>query len=336
MSKVAFFYCNGTASVGPFGLLNLVGELLQNIGLSPRKMYTVAGLHGRTAVWQDLSPQNDPFCQLLDPNIFDARKIIYPQAAFPMDLSMDTGISTVINSINDLPAGTKFMLGGFSQGAAVMSSVYNEIRAGSLTSRNSDFLGGVMFGNCRRQVDYRGSVGGTWSGALDVPGSTTGGHGVFPATGPYARLTNCEPSRWIEFVYYGDVAAAVGDTPAGSTLTAIMDSVTGLGRSDIVGNIFTAWTNGAAAKAALEANTVALDAVDATGLAFKAEGGGHVSYPWFPPPGNPDNGLTAYQIAIRFLETKALESAKAPVLLPSQPSTPSNAGWSTTLIPPAA
>ena len=54
------------------------------------------------------------------------------------------------------------------------------------------------------------------------------------------------------------------------------------------------------------------------------------------PEGDPDNGLTSYQIALKFLTAKANEYAVAPILLPSEPSSISGAGWSTALIPPAA
>ena len=71
--------------------------------------------------------------------------------------------------------------------------------------------------------------------------------------------------------------------------------------------------------------------IDAAGKTFPQPGGGHTAYPWRPPPGNPDNGLTSYQIALKFLAAKAAEYAVAPIVVP-----PTGAGWSTTLTPPAA
>ena len=76
---------------------------------------------------------------------------------------------------------------------------------------------------------------------------------------------------------------------------------------------------------------------DGAGTAFDWLGGnGHTAYPFMPPEGDPDNGLTSYQIALKFLTAKANEYAVAPILLPSEPSSISGAGWSTALIPPAA
>ena len=76
---------------------------------------------------------------------------------------------------------------------------------------------------------------------------------------------------------------------------------------------------------------------DAAGTVFSWLGGnGHTTYPFVPPFGDPDNGLTAYQIALKFLTAKANEYATAPILLPSTPTSTTSAGWSTTLVPPAA
>lgn len=338
--RVAFFYCNGTASFGPFGMLNLIGELFQNIttliGISQPNIVTVAGLHGRTAPWPDVAPQNDPFCNLLDPNIFDARKVAYPAAMLPLSLSMDVGITNTIAAINALPAGKPFAIGGFSQGAAVMSGVYNEIRSGSLTSRANSFLGGTVFGNPRRQINYRGSVGGTWSGTLANPGSTTGGHGVFPLTGNYARLTGCEPSRWIDFVHPWDVVAAIGDTNLEQLWTQLAGVATALAKNDILGFIAANWSDLDDVGGLIGQFSGEETFTDAAGKQFRQGGGGHVKYPFYPPYGDPDNGLTSYQIAIKFLETKASEWATAPIVLPDTPISAANAGWSSTLIPPAA
>lgn len=338
-NKIAFFYCNGTSQTGPFGLLELLGRLANTINQTPRILLTVAGLNGVTTTWPDGSAANDPFCNLLDTAIFEPKRIGYPAVGFPMNASMDTGITLVNKAITALPAGQKFMLGGFSQGAAVMSSIYNQLRSGVLSSRNSDFLGGVMFGNPRRQQNYRGSVGGTWSGAFNVAGSTTGGHGSFPATGTYARLSNCEPLRWIEFVEENDIFTAVNGT------------ANALGQNWVAGN--DVWTSLSLQQLAVYLQTTPAQAIvdayntasgigaqvlsftDGIGKAFTFPGNGHVAYPWRPPPGNPDNGLTSYQIAVKFLNAKAAEYSTAPGVLPSNPTGPATAGWSTTLIPPA-
>lgn len=340
MTQVAFFYCNGTSTFGGFGLLDFAGTIMANVnallGNYKPKIVEVAGLHGITESWPDVSPQSDPFCQLLDPNIFHATKINYPAAILPVSVSMDTGINNVISAITDLPAGQPFMLGGFSQGAATISGVYNELRSGSLTSKASQFLGGVCFGNPRRQVNYRGSVGGTWSGSIGAPGSTTGGHGAFPATGDYARLTGCDPDKWIEFVHPGDVFAAIGDTPTETLYVDILDQASSLGKNDILGfawNNFDDFDDVAALVAAFSGEETF---TDAAGKQFPQGGGGHVKYPFYPPEGNPDNGLTSYQIAIKFLEAKAAAWATAPIVLPSTPTSASSAGWTASLIPPAA
>ncbi len=338
--KVAFFYANGTASLGPFGLLDFVGksvkQLAESLGAPRTVAPIVAGMHGMTASWEGVLPQNDPFCQLLDPTIFDARKIAYPAATIPIGASMAVGIANTMSAINALPAGTPWTVGGFSQGAAVMSSIYNEVRSGSLTSRANSFLGGVCFGNPRRQLNYRGSVGGTWSGAIGTAGSTTGGHGAFPTTGEYARLTGCEPAKWIEFVHPGDIFSAVGDSTLEAAWTNFLQGGTALATPELLDFLFWDFWNAPAMFGMIGDNSAEALFTDAVGTQWMQGGGGHVAYPFVPPQGNPDGDLTAYQIAIKFLETRAQEWATAPIALPDTPISSADAGWSTTLIPPAA
>ncbi|WP_313673284.1 cutinase family protein [Mycolicibacterium sp.] len=340
MSKVAFLYTIGTTYLT--AQMAKAADLVPTVPGSGNSAL-VAGLNGVTAVWGG-GPPADPFPSLLDPNIFDAKKVFYPAAGLGMAASIDAGIQNVVNEINNLPAGQKFCLGGYSQGAAVMSGVYNELRSGSLTSRNADMIGATMFGNPRRQVDYRGSVGGTWSGSFNVPGSTTGGHGSFPATGPYARLSGCESSRWIEFAAPLDIFSSVATT-GGTTLERNLgiDWVSGndifLGSASLQQWATYLLAGGAIAISsaiAISIGNAAQTMTDAAGTVFSWLGGnGHTTYPFVPPVGDPDNGLTAYQIALKFLTTKANEYATAPILLPPTPSSTTGAGWSTTLVTPA-
>lgn len=328
-SKVTFLYLHGTDP-----LIGQVAEMIgQRLGVTPfPPLLTVPGINGTTATWNGSGPRNDPFCNLLDPNIFTAIKVGYPALIFPTALSVNAGITNVINAINALPKGSKFMLGGYSQGAVCQSSVYNEIRSGSLVSRSSDFLGGVMFGNPRRQVNYRGPVGGTWSGAWDIPGSTTGGHGSFPTTGPFPRLSGCD-ERWVEFTAEDDIFSSTGDSVRGQNW---VNGNNALLTMDLIGIISAILPWRPDIEAAFALGNAVNTFVDATGKVFDVGGNGHTDYPWVPPFGNPDNGLTHYQIAVKWLTQKANEYATSPILLPPTPSTTSNAGWTTNLIPPAA
>lgn len=341
MTKIAFFHCAGTSNLGPFGIINAIGQvvnpILELIGVvKPASLYTVAGINGRSAAW-NLTPPGDPFPALLDPNVWNARKIAYPAAALPIGQSIRDGVANVIAAINALPAGQPFALGGYSQGACVISTVYNEIRSGSLTSRAGSFLGGICYGNPRRQLNYRGSVGGTWSGSLFNPTATTGSGGGFPTSGEFARLTGCDPLKWVEFTHPSDIFCSVGSTEKEQKLTQFLTLVTDLANpaavaefafnfAGLVGNVLDVAGQ----------VTAPITTVDANGVEFDCPGGGHMQYAFVPPPGDPDNGLTSYQIALKFLESKAAEWATAPIVLPETPISPANAGWSTTLIPPAA
>lgn len=334
-NKIAFFYLNGTDP-----LFGQVAFILGQVFNQPRLgLVTVPGLKGITTTWQDGFPRNDPFCNLLDPNIFEATKIGYPALGLPIKLSMDIGVLNLTSAINRLPKGQKFMVGGYSQGAAVASEIMLRLRPGGPlhSSRGADFLGGVCFGSPRRQVNYRGEVGGTWSGAWDVPGSTTGGHGSFPTTGPYPRVTDCDPTKWIEFVDIDDTISATGDSPNGLGWTAGNNALINLDIGFLLA-IFDGKNSpeevGTAAAFAKAGE--AFSYVDALGKEFTFPGAGHSAYPWRPPPGNPDNGLTSFQIAIKWLESKAKAYAVGADVLPPTPSSVSTAGWSTSLVPPAA
>lgn len=337
MTKVKFFYANGTSwlvnwlEVG-FRVDQVTGQIYWNESQQPesRGTATILGLNGRSAAW-DGGPQNDPFPQLLDPDVFDAERVEYPASAFPMNASLDYGIAKTIEGINKLPVGQPYMLGGYSQGAALMSTVYNEIRYGTLTSRATGFLGGVMFGNPRRQINHRGEVGGTWSGLWYNEPATTGGGGSFPASGSdYARLSSCEP-EWVEFAYPGDIFTCNGTAATGTNWSAACDVFTGLGTGALIEYVLSGMTQDilAATQAAFAKGGEPMTMTDGAGVEVTLNGSGHVAYPLLPPYGVATTD-TCYQVAMKHLEAKAAEWATAPVLAP-----PSAAGWSTTLLPPA-
>lgn len=330
--KVKFYYCVGSNSI----LASMAqASDYDYVEPGPGNSAVLAGLNGQTRKVNG-GPTQDAFPHLLDPSIFEVITVFYPGAFLGMGDSIDTGIKNVTNLVKQQPVGQKWAVGGYSQGAAVMSGVMLQTKSGgTLQSFASTFLGGVMFGNPRRANNYRGSIGGTWSGDIFVPGSTTGGHGSFPDTGPYRRLTaaECDPLKWIEFAYPGDMINSVGDSPIGLSWTAANNVF--LGTADPL-----QWATYLAASPLIalavaevflnRANPIPLR--DAFGNTFTwLAGNGHVAYPFMPPIDLP-NGPTCYQLALKWLTDKANESAVAPIIVP--PTT--TAGWSTTLVPPAA
>lgn len=328
MSRVVFFYFNGTDP-----LLGIIGSAIgQAFGQQSIGLLTVPGLNGTTTTWLDGSPRNDPFTSLLDPNIFESYHVTYPALAIPFALSANAGITKLTALINRLPNGQKYMIGGYSQGAVIAGTVYSRIKSGALgTKAANDFLGGVCFGSPIRQTNYRGEVGGSWSGAWDVPGSTTGGGGQFSPTGTFPRLTSCDPTNWLELADYNDVFTCTGASTRGQNWTSasnVFNDITNiLGLLPQIGSVL------ADVNAAFTLGGVALSYTDAAGRAFSIGGNGHAAYPWRPPPGDPDNGLTSYQIAIKWLTQKAVESGAGPILMPSNPTGTSSTtvGWTTTL-----
>ena len=327
MSRVVFFYFNGTDP-----LLGKIGAAIgQGFGQPSLGLLTVPGITN-TTTWLNGSPSNDPFTSLLDPNVFEAFHVSYPALAIPFALSATAGITKLIALINRLPAGQKYMLGGYSPGAVIAGTVYSKIKGGEGgTKAANDFLGGVCFGSPIRQTNYRGEVGGTWSGAWDVPGSTTGGGGQFSPTGTFPRLTGCDGTKWIELADYDDIFTCTGNSTRGQNWTTASNIF-----NDITNALLVLPQLGAIisdVNAAFTLGSVALPYTDAAGRSFNFGGNGHAAYPWRPPPGNPDGNLTSYQIAIKWLTSKALQYATAPILMQSSPTGGSSttAGWTTSL-----
>jgi len=297
----------------------------------------IAGLDGKTAFW-DGSPSTDPFPSLLNPQLWDSRKIGYAAAAFPMSSSIAVGVNKMVSEVLNTPKGTKYALGGYSQGAAVASRAFKILVQENYGGRAADFLGGVTFGNPDRQTNHT-NPHSSWSGCWDIPGSTTGGHGCFPVDN---RMVSA-PSNWWDFVHENEVITATGDSSAGTTWTnsagfVANNDLTGLMNilgllDDVVASFFGITTPEAAAiKTALGASGDVNEWFGVSG-SIELGGGGHVAYPFVPPTGY-SGSETSYQLALAYLESLARDALTAPVVLPELPADRSNAGWATYLVAP--
>ena len=133
--------------------------------------------------------------QLTNPNLITIKEVPYP-ACVPFNASYKAGAATLVNMICQTPG--RFAMVGTSQGAMVISSVYNEIRNGKLSSRNGDFLQGITYGNpCRKARSIA-------PGCVDP-----GGHGINVNSWPQPGVD----SRWWDFANPGDPAACNGAGP---------------------------------------------------------------------------------------------------------------------------
>lgn len=364
--KPIFYYATGTAFTPNYFLEN--GSIAVEyfpIGASDTIFY-VPGIDGKIAPFSG-GITNDPFPVLVAGDLWDAVKVPYLASAFPMDQSISGGVEWIVNEVQTkLPKGAPWAIGGQSQGAAVCSYIYNEVRYGRLTDWASGFLTGICFGNPMRQVNYT-NPWSSYSGAFDVPGSTTGGHGSFPAS---YRLTNCNQNNWIEFTNPDEIITGVGDSPLGqwwqaangafllqtiltpgspgSFLFNAFQFLVGIdGGSTLLSLAFNQFFPQFAQFNSIPSFFDQLNAVttsthpdydgpgpmtDAKGQSIQLDGGGHAIYAGVPPYGY-SGTETSYQLALKHLNSVALEFATSPSVLP--PST-STAGWSTTLFPPAA
>jgi hypothetical protein len=92
----------------------------------------------------------------LDPDVWDVVDVGYPgdlmsiESFLQMGQTAEQGVDNLTALIEQLPPGRKFAMAGTSQGAIVVSKVYEEIRSGALSDRDDDLLAVVVFGNPRR------------------------------------------------------------------------------------------------------------------------------------------------------------------------------------------
>lgn len=336
MTLPTFYYANGTTYLfNWFGFqLNLLGQPNLIFGEPVGELVSpaighIAGLDGQYFLWQE----DDPFPFLLDSSLWNFQRVPYPASTLFIGPSIEVGVDYVINQILATPVGTPFALGGYSQGAAVMSRVYNECRQGRLADRRADLRAMVTFGNPMRELGHTFPNSSGYSGACDIPGDTQQGCGVFPAAAeidvlsPYirrfARLQNTEDLVW-DFTMPNEVISGVGDSTFGNTIGNFTKE--GL-RLVPIAAVLDAFFNKAVdgAGALMSALGVAPPGVpqgtDPDGPGYKTllltdpvtgqqgyqSGGGHVMYPMFPPPNAdgsiPTSGDTCYQIAAKYLNT---------------------------------
>lgn len=281
----------------------------------------IKGLDGTAVFWEGGITQ-DVFPRLLDEELWEFKRVPYPASTVFIGPSIEWGVDWVIADILETPIGTPLALGGYSQGAAMMSRLYNEFRTGRLRNRRADLRAVVNFGNPMREQGrtFPGSSG--YSGACDVPGDNSSGHGVFPHIGHmslvdiwvrrFARLQNTEDLVW-EFTMPNEVISGVGESEDGQLFQRFthhsLRALPLLALIDI-GAFFAKTPLYAVPPAGVEANedgAIAMYDGVTDELIGYMPGGGHVMYPLFPPPNAdgsiPTSGDTCYQVAAKYLRS---------------------------------
>ena len=289
----------------------------------------IKGLDGKTVLWEGGIP-NDPFPTLLEPTLWNYERVQYPDQAILMGLSIESGVDYIISQVTQTPVGTPFAVGGYSQGAAVASRIYNECRQGRLADRRADLRAVVTFGNLMREKGHTFPNSSGYSGACDVAGDTRNGHGAFPRwesddlfgllTSPFiqrfARLQNTEDLVW-DFTMPNEVASGMGSsTPDSLMAQRVLSDVLRVNPLNLIGSLSSALISGlitklgewVSAPSGILQDQNIVGVVDAiTGAAQYWTGGGHVMYPFYPPPNSdgsiPTSGDTCYQLAAKYLNT---------------------------------
>lgn len=163
-----------------------------------------------------------------DQTYFEWINVPFPAAAYPMAPGIKAGYDWLINAINQIPGPFFFVMD--SQGNQLGAAVYDELRFGSLQSRNNDFLGAIAAGNLRREEGHY------FPGCPDLAPGTSGMCCVsLMTTGPYAGSGNpADPKignlidtedRWWDFAVPGDYFASTPVT--GNTVDPGPDAIGG-------------------------------------------------------------------------------------------------------------
>lgn len=142
---------------------------------------------------------------LLDTTACTIQMINWPVTQLPMYNSVLIGKQNLMQAISPLTG--PFILVGYSQGAAVVSMVLEEIQSGSLTGYQDQLAAGVTFGNPMRQAGKHAPVQAD-------PG----------AAGIWAdHLLTSTPSWWWDFALIGDEVTAADYGSYTSTMQAIFE-----------------------------------------------------------------------------------------------------------------
>lgn len=343
-TRPRFYYAGGTSHFFNFGVfvtgldpsdltqayINLGIFNISAAGITTTRpsvnLGNVAGLDGKTFLWNG----DDPFPKLLDSDLWETKSVPYPASAAFIGPSIDIGAAWVMADIATTPPGTPFALGGYSQGAAVMSRVYQETRAGLLMDRRQDLRAMITFGNPMREEGHTFPKSSGYSGSIDIPDPTygtsvTGGHGCFPSLDsmsifdPYvsrfARLQNTDNFVW-DFTMPNEIISGIGNSNDGNRIVAFTkESLRFLPIGALID--FLSPDNVSVLKGLMPSLTKApkfapqdenggvilTDAL--TGATKGQSGGGHVMYPCYPPP-NADGSFTpgadtCYQKAAKYL-----------------------------------
>lgn len=155
----------------------------------------------------------------LNPAYWNWTPVSYSASLYPMQDSINDGISKLVAAIQTVPVGTKIALIGVSQGAVVTSKVWETefvSSSGSLHNRLNDVVASVTFGNPRRMAG---------SHAAGTP--DPGGHGI--ATND---LQTNVPTWWYDYADPDDIVPTVPDGAGGVYASQLYDFLTNTWNGD--------------------------------------------------------------------------------------------------------
>lgn len=160
----------------------------EGVALPPRlTLYTVAGTSAD--MWTGYPADT---ARALNDEVWYWQPVNYPAATFPMNTSVDAGVTELVRLIKLRPG--KFALDGYSQGALVTSKVWRDHilnPAGELHDRLGDVVAAVTHGNpMRAQGVANGNVYAGWP--IPSGAGIAGSDDLTPAQ---------TPSWWYDFAH---------------------------------------------------------------------------------------------------------------------------------------
>jgi hypothetical protein len=176
-------------------------------------LYTCQGTVPSDMWW---GPQADVARAVED--LYYWQPIFGPYQPFPMNNSIDQEKATLRYQIARRPPGDPINAFGYSQGAIVVSEVYQEMKnpADPLHYRLPDWKRVATIGNPCRQLGV--ANGNKWCGyPSDYPDLGRNSRGIMQAS---RRLTDT-PDWWMDFAHRKDLYTDTPNTEAGENQTAI-------------------------------------------------------------------------------------------------------------------
>lgn len=166
-------------------------------------LFTVNGFMGD--MWQAMPADTARAVE----DLYQWQPVGFNSGAFPLGTGRDDGVRELRRLITEVYPDRRFAFASYSLGAVVAADVFDQLRDGDLQHRLGDFIGGVSWGNPRREK-------GNYAGRSFDPG----GAGI---AGP-DNLKNT-PQNYLSYANPGDIYTCCPNDDVGENMTMVYNMV---------------------------------------------------------------------------------------------------------------